>query len=62
MTEQIDYLTADIEDHYIVAQANSKLNDDGTFAEEIVMARAQSEATRSWINLELIILMYHQNN
>ncbi|MBU5584604.1 hypothetical protein KQJ29_34140, partial [Enterococcus sp. S181_ASV_20] len=40
VTDKIDYLTADIEDHYVVAQANSKLNDDGTFAEEVVMARA----------------------
>ncbi|MCQ4504064.1 hypothetical protein NON27_28155, partial [Vibrio parahaemolyticus] len=27
VTDQIDYLTADIEDHYIVAQANSPLNE-----------------------------------
>ena len=43
VTEQIDYLTADIEDHYVVAQANSLLNEDGTFAEDVVMARATSE-------------------
>ena len=43
VTDQIDYLTADIEDHYVVAQANSKLNEDGTFAEPVVMARATSE-------------------
>jgi DNA-directed RNA polymerase subunit beta len=40
VTEHIDYLTADVEDHYIVAQANSKLNEDGTFATEVVMARS----------------------
>ncbi|OTE83161.1 hypothetical protein B1K96_38850, partial [Escherichia coli] len=49
VTDQIDYLTADIEDHYIVAQANSPLNEDGTFAQDVVMARAQSE------NLEVSI-------
>ncbi|MFW8052272.1 DNA-directed RNA polymerase subunit beta [Vagococcus fluvialis] len=43
VTEHIDYLTADEEDHYMVAQANSPLNEDGTFAEELVMARIQSE-------------------
>ncbi|MGX7012976.1 DNA-directed RNA polymerase subunit beta [Vagococcus silagei] len=43
VTEHIDYLTADEEDHYMVAQANSPLNDDGSFAEELVMARLQSE-------------------
>ena len=35
------WLTADEEDEYTVAQANSKLNEDGTFAEEIVMGRHQ---------------------
>ena len=49
VTEHIDYLTADEEDHYMVAQANSPLNEDGTFAEELVMARIQSE------NLEVSI-------
>ena len=49
VTEQIDYLTADIEDHYVVAQANSPLNDDGSFKNDVVMARATSE------NLEVSI-------
>ncbi|MGX7024584.1 DNA-directed RNA polymerase subunit beta [Vagococcus hydrophili] len=43
VSTQIDYLTADEEDHYMVAQANSPLNEDGSFAEELVMARIQSE-------------------
>ena len=43
VTAHIDYLTADEEDHYMVAQANSPLNEDGSFAEELVMARIQSE-------------------
>ncbi|MCC9085732.1 hypothetical protein LOS25_16450 [Enterococcus faecium] len=47
VTDQADYLTADIEDHYIVAQANSLLNEDGTFANDVVMARLQSEKLRS---------------
>lgn len=49
VTDQVDYLTADIEDHYIVAQANSVLNEDGTFANDVVMARLQSE------NLEVAV-------
>ena len=36
VTEQIDYLTADEEDNYVVAQANSILNADGSFANEEV--------------------------
>ena len=43
VTKHIDYLTADEEDHYMVAQANSPLNEDGSFKEELVMARIQSE-------------------
>ncbi|SEK92404.1 DNA-directed RNA polymerase subunit beta [Carnobacterium iners] len=43
VTNQIDYLTADEEDAYVVAQANAKLNDDGTFANENVLARYVEE-------------------
>ncbi|RLK62785.1 DNA-directed RNA polymerase subunit beta [Atopobacter sp. AH10] len=43
VTNKIDYLTADEEDLYTVAQANSKLNEDGSFVEDVVMARRVSE-------------------
>ncbi|MBT9671877.1 DNA-directed RNA polymerase subunit beta [Secundilactobacillus kimchicus] len=43
VTDKIDYLTADEEDNYVVAQANSPLNDDGSFVNDVVMARAKSE-------------------
>ena len=39
VTDKIHYLTADEEDNYIVAQANSPLNDDGSFVDETVLAR-----------------------
>ena len=39
VTDTIDYLTADEEDRYVVAQANAVLNDDGSFAEERVLVR-----------------------
>jgi len=39
VTEQIDYLTADEEDRYIIAQANAKLADDGRFTEDRVLVR-----------------------
>src|SRR5699024_11663045 len=42
-TKEIHYLSADEEDLYIVAQANSLLNEDGTFTNETVMARYKSE-------------------
>jgi DNA-directed RNA polymerase subunit beta len=45
VTAQIDYLTADEEDSYITAQANAKLNDDGSFANEEVIARFRGENT-----------------
>ncbi|MFR7047823.1 DNA-directed RNA polymerase subunit beta, partial [Streptococcus pneumoniae] len=41
VTNEIVWLTADEEDEYTVAQANSRLNEDGTFAEKIVMGRHQ---------------------
>jgi DNA-directed RNA polymerase subunit beta len=43
VTDKIDYLTADEEDNFIVAQANSPLNDDGSFVHDTVMARFGEE-------------------
>ncbi|GEK34065.1 DNA-directed RNA polymerase subunit beta [Kurthia sibirica] len=43
LTAHIDYLTADEEDNYIVAQANSLLNDDGSFTEEEVVGRFRGD-------------------
>ncbi|MBA2176918.1 DNA-directed RNA polymerase subunit beta [Halobacillus locisalis] len=45
VTAQIDYLTADEEDNYVVAQANAKLDEDGTFQDEEVIARFRGENT-----------------
>ncbi|TBT86678.1 DNA-directed RNA polymerase subunit beta [Propioniciclava sinopodophylli] len=41
VTDQIDYLTADEEDRYIVAQANAQLDDQGRFTEERVLVRVK---------------------
>ncbi|WP_411954448.1 DNA-directed RNA polymerase subunit beta [Alkalibacillus sp. S2W] len=43
VTGHTDYLTADEEDNYIVAQANATLNEDGTFTDEEVIARFRGE-------------------
>ncbi|QGG53653.1 DNA-directed RNA polymerase subunit beta [Lysinibacillus pakistanensis] len=45
VTDQIDYLTADEEDNYYVAQANSPLNPDGTFANDEVVGRFRGDNT-----------------
>ncbi|MDD7966045.1 DNA-directed RNA polymerase subunit beta [Actinomycetospora lemnae] len=37
--DQIDYLTADEEDRFVVAQANAPLDDDGHFTEDRVLVR-----------------------
>ncbi len=39
VTEQIDYLTADEEDRHVIAQANTPLSADGSFAETRVLVR-----------------------
>ena len=39
VTDQVDYLTADDEDRYVIAQANAALDDKGRFAEERVLVR-----------------------
>ncbi|MFD1708454.1 DNA-directed RNA polymerase subunit beta [Siminovitchia sediminis] len=45
VTDQIDYLTADEEDNYVVAQANAPLTEEGTFQNEEVIARFRGENT-----------------
>ncbi|MGG4219533.1 DNA-directed RNA polymerase subunit beta [Paenibacillus jamilae] len=44
VTEQIDYLTADEEDNYIVAQANAELTEENTFKDEIVIVRYNKQS------------------
>jgi len=42
VTDQVDYLTADEEDRYIIAQANAKIDDKGKFTEERVLVRIKN--------------------
>jgi DNA-directed RNA polymerase subunit beta len=39
VTDQIEYLTADEEDRHVIAQANTPIGPDGTFAEDRVLVR-----------------------
>jgi DNA-directed RNA polymerase subunit beta len=39
VTDHVDYLTADEEDRYIIAQANARVDDKGKFIEERVLVR-----------------------
>ena len=39
VTNQIEYLTADVEDQYVVAQANERLDEEGRFINESVSGR-----------------------
>ena len=43
VTDQIDYMTADEEDKYIIAQANEPLDADGRFARERVTVRRRED-------------------
>src|SRR5699024_6985566 len=45
VTADIDYLTADEEDNYVVAQANARLDGDGQFIADEVIARFRGENT-----------------
>ncbi|QQK74327.1 DNA-directed RNA polymerase subunit beta [Salicibibacter cibarius] len=42
---RVDYLTADEELNYVVAQANARLNEDGTFVDDHIIARFREENT-----------------
>ncbi|WP_131105569.1 DNA-directed RNA polymerase subunit beta [Ornithinimicrobium sufpigmenti] len=41
VTDEVDYLSADEEDRFVIAQANASLGDDGTFLDERVLVRAR---------------------
>ena len=43
VTDEVVYMTADVEDEFIVAQANEKLNEDGTFVNRRVLTRYKGE-------------------
>ncbi|MCI5775228.1 MAG: DNA-directed RNA polymerase subunit beta [Aerococcus sp.] len=43
VTDKIDYLTADEEDKYVIAQGNTPLNEDGSFATDTIMSRYVEE-------------------
>ncbi len=43
VTEKIEYLSADIEDKYVIAQANAPLNPDGQFKDAQVLARFRGD-------------------
>ena len=45
VTDEVIYMTADVEDQYIVAQANEPLNEDGTFKNNRVQVRIREEIT-----------------
>ena len=44
VTNEIRYMAADEEENYVVAQANTPLNPDGTFAEERILVRRSPQA------------------
>ena len=43
VTEEVRYMTADVEDRFIIAQANEPLNDEGYFLGDRVTARAKDD-------------------
>ena len=43
VSDTVEYMTADVEDAYIIAQANEKLDENGRFANEKVIARDKAE-------------------
>ncbi len=45
VTDIVEYMTADVEDEYVVAQANEPLNEDGTFVNNRVTVRIREEIT-----------------
>ncbi len=46
VTDEFEYLTADEEDRYVIAQANAPLDDDGTFSADLVLVRSKGGEVR----------------
>ncbi|MCK4261932.1 DNA-directed RNA polymerase subunit beta, partial [bacterium] len=42
-TRQIEYLSADVEDDYVIAQANAKLDAEGRFTDDKIFARLRND-------------------
>ena len=40
VTKEVEYVTADTEEDFVIAQANTKLSEDGTFIEKMVLSRS----------------------
>ncbi len=45
VTDQIEYLTADREDEYVIAQANAPISEEGRFKEDLVATRSRGDFT-----------------
>lgn len=43
VTDQIEYLTADREDEYVIAQANTPISEEGKFKEDLVATRCRGD-------------------
>ncbi|UPT00406.1 DNA-directed RNA polymerase subunit beta [Lactobacillus delbrueckii subsp. bulgaricus] len=43
VTDKIDYLTADEEDNYIIAGANTPLNEDDSFVDDVILCRHRED-------------------
>ncbi len=43
VTKEIDYLTADVEDKYVIAQANAPIDSKGNFTEDRVLVRMKAD-------------------
>lgn len=43
VTDQIEYLTADREDEYVIAQANTPIDEEGRFKEDLVATRCRGD-------------------
>ncbi len=43
VSNEVEYMTADVEEHYAIAQANAPLNEDGTFKGKLIACRKKSD-------------------
>jgi DNA-directed RNA polymerase subunit beta len=46
VTDEIEYLSADVEDNYVIVQANARVDDEGHFLDPVVTVRYHREFTQ----------------
>lgn len=60
-TDIVEYMSADVEDNYIIAQASEPMDENGEFINERIRVRYRKKLSKLK-KIKFNIWMFHQNN